>query len=40
MIEGPAIDRRRMGELGRRKIEQEFCETRVIGKYFEALGLR
>ena len=37
MIETPATERLRMGELGRRKIEQEFCETRVIAKYLEAL---
>jgi glycosyltransferase involved in cell wall biosynthesis len=38
MIETPANERLRMGELGRRRIEQEFCETRVIAKYLEALG--
>ena len=38
MIETPATDRLSMGKLGRRKIEQEFCETRVIAKYLEALG--
>ena len=38
MIETPANERLRMGELGRRKIEQEYCETRVIDKYLEALG--
>ncbi|MBA3512352.1 MAG: glycosyltransferase family 4 protein [Sphingomonas sp.] len=40
MIETPAVERLRMGELGRHKIEQEFCETRVISKYLEALGSR
>lgn len=39
MIETPATERLRMGELGRRKIEQEFGETRVIDKYLDALGL-
>ncbi|HET7816320.1 MAG TPA: glycosyltransferase family 4 protein [Sphingomicrobium sp.] len=38
MIETPASERLSMGALGRRKIEQEFCETRVIAKYLEALG--
>jgi len=38
MLEMPAAERLRMGELGRRKVEQEFCETRVIAKYLEALG--
>lgn len=38
MLEAPAAARHRMGELGRRKIEQEFCESRVIAKYLEALG--
>ncbi len=28
------------GEVGRRKIEQEYCETPVIDKYLEALDLR
>ena len=40
MIETPASERLKMGEHGRSKIEQEFCETRVIGKYLEALGSR
>ena len=39
MLVMPAADRQRMGELGRRKIEQEFCESRVISKYLEALGV-
>ena len=38
MIATPATGRLRMGELGRRKIEQEFCESRVIAKYLDALG--
>jgi glycosyltransferase involved in cell wall biosynthesis len=38
---GMAPDERlRMGKLGRRKIEQEYCETRVIDKYLEALDVR
>ena len=40
MIGTPANERLRMGELGRRKIEQEYCETRVINKYLEALDSR
>jgi glycosyltransferase involved in cell wall biosynthesis len=40
MIETPASERLKMGEVGRRKIEQEFCETRVIDKYLDALGSR
>ncbi|HEU4704150.1 MAG TPA: glycosyltransferase family 4 protein [Sphingomicrobium sp.] len=39
MIATPAAVRLRMGELGRRKIEQEFCESRVIAKYLDALGV-
>jgi hypothetical protein len=27
-----------MGERGRRKVEQEFCESLVIAKYLAALG--
>ena len=40
MIGTSANERLRMGELGRRKIEQEYCETRVIDKYLEALASR
>jgi glycosyltransferase involved in cell wall biosynthesis len=40
MIETSRGERLRMGELGRRKIEQEYCETRVIDKYLEALDRR
>ena len=40
MIETPTSERLRMGELGRRKIEQEFCETRVIDLYIDALNSR
>ena len=40
MIATPANERLKMGELGRRKIEQKYGETRVIDKYFEALELR
>ena len=40
MIENSPNERLRMGELGRRKIEQEYCETRVIDKYLEALDSR
>ena len=39
MIATSPGERLRMGE-GRRKIEQEYCETRVIDKYLEALDLR
>jgi glycosyltransferase involved in cell wall biosynthesis len=38
MLDLSAEERREMGERGRRKVEQEFCETRVIAKYLEALG--
>ena len=38
MLAAPAAERRRMGERGRRKVEQEFCETRVVAKYLDALG--
>ena len=40
MIAASPSERLRMGELGRRKIEQEYCETRVIDKYLEALDVR
>ena len=40
MIAASPGERLRMGELGRRKIEQEYCETRVIDKYLEALDVR
>ncbi len=38
MLEMPAEARRKMGERGRRKVEEEFCESRVIAKYLDALG--
>ena len=38
MLETPAGARRTMGERGRRKVEQEFCESRVVAKYLDALG--
>jgi glycosyltransferase involved in cell wall biosynthesis len=38
LFEMPAGARRAMGERGRLKVEQEFCESRVIAKYLEALG--
>ena len=40
MLERSADERLEMGRRGRRKIEDEFCETRVIAKYLEALGER
>jgi len=40
MIAASPSERLRMGELGRRKIEQEYCETRVIDKYLDALDVR
>ena len=40
MLDTTAGDRQSMGERGRRKVEQEFCETRVIAKYLAALGTR
>ena len=39
MVELPAEERRSMGESGRRKVEQEFGESRVIAKYLESLGI-
>ncbi len=38
MLDTPAAERQRMGEAGRRKVEQQFCEALVIAKYLEALG--
>jgi glycosyltransferase involved in cell wall biosynthesis len=38
IIDASDTERLRMGELGRRKIEQELGETRVIDKYLDALG--
>jgi glycosyltransferase involved in cell wall biosynthesis len=38
MLETPVAARRAMGENGRRKVEQEFCESRVVAEYLEALG--
>lgn len=36
---GASVEARRtMGESGRRKVEQEFCESRVVAKYLAALG--
>jgi hypothetical protein len=40
MIGTTVNERLGMGELGRRKIEQEYCETRVVDKYLEALESR
>lgn len=40
MLETPTAARLEMGRRGRRKIEEEFCETRVVAKYLEALGDR
>lgn len=40
MLESTAVERREMGYRGRRKVEQEFCETLVIAKYVDALGTR
>ena len=38
MLAAAPAERRKMGERGRRKVEQEFCETRVVAKYLDALG--
>lgn len=38
MLATPAEARRKMGEVGRRKVEQEFGESRVVAKYLDALG--
>lgn len=40
MLGTPAAERTGMGERGRRKVEQEFGESRVIAKYLDALGTR
>ncbi len=40
MLEMPSSERLEMGRRGRRKVEREFCETRVIAKYLDALGQR
>jgi glycosyltransferase involved in cell wall biosynthesis len=40
MLEAPAAERLEMGKRGRRKVEQEFCESLVIAKYLDALGTR
>lgn len=40
MLELPAAERLAMGRRGRRKVEQEFCESLVIAKYLDALGSR
>lgn len=38
MIRAPDSERSSMGARGRAKVEQEYCESRVISEYFEALG--
>ena len=38
MIETSPPERLEMGRRGRRKVEEEFCETLVIAKYVEAIG--
>jgi glycosyltransferase involved in cell wall biosynthesis len=40
MLETSPSERLEMGRRGRRKVEDEFCETRVVAKYLEALGDR
>ena len=40
MLEATAAERLEMGKRGRRKVEQEFCESLVIAKYLDALGTR
>lgn len=40
MLGASPEDRSAMGARGRRKVEEEFCESRVIAKYLEALGAR
>ncbi len=37
MVELAPAERIAMGQRGRRKVEQEFCETVVVGKYLNAL---
>ena len=38
MISASDSQRSAMGARGRAKVEQEYCESRAIAKYFEALG--
>lgn len=38
MLETSSSDRHAMGERGRRKVEEEFCESRVVAEYLAALG--
>jgi glycosyltransferase involved in cell wall biosynthesis len=38
MLGRSSAERREMGRLGRLKVEQEFCETVVVGKYLDALA--
>ena len=38
MVALPAAERAKMGAAGRRKVEHQFCESRVVAKYLEALG--
>ena len=40
MLDSSAAERERMGRLGRRKVEDEFCESRMIAKYLDAIGER
>lgn len=40
MVEAPVAERLEMGKRGRRKVEQEFCESLVVAKYLDALGVR
>lgn len=38
MIKASDLERSNMGARGRAKVEREFCESRAIAKYLEALG--
>lgn len=38
ILEAPDDQRSAMGERGRRKVELEYCQSRVIAKYLAALG--
>ncbi len=40
MLGASDSERSSMGARGRSKVEREFCESRAISKYIEALGAR
>ena len=38
ILDASEAERSRMGASGREKVELEFCQSRVVAKYLEALG--